>query len=345
MKNIFLLRLPVMLGASLLLTSALATAQDAPKSAQLAPVTDAIAPLGTTFERRAFQVRNVRVDFLAWWLDPSHQPMPIPIQSSINNGGKLRTLTPYLSAPAIERADAEQSLIEQRNRSGNALGPENLKLPPDITIIGVINPRKILLARGPQTSLDQLGELISEIDAPLTQVEVEMPIVEMARDDLRTLGLQFPENNTEKTDRYTRAAVTLAPDSASTSALNRLIAKGSARVINAPRLTAFSGLTAQLKSTESRSNTLDYDYKGDPKDLTPGVVFVASSTGLTCGVEVAGKTIALNATIEMDNIIATVKGTIRDGQTLAVRLPSFDPNSPTVRVAFLKPRILESTVD
>ena len=211
--------------------------------------------------------------------------------------------------------------------------------------MSVEDPRNTLTARGPQASLDALGRLIAEIDVPLEQVEIEMPLVEMTREEAKKLGLKFPNSVGLKGDVYAYAAVMLAPASVSTSAINQLVVTGRAKIINDPRLAVLSGLTGRIQSTERRSAMLDFDYKEAPKGLAPGVAFISSSTGLTCGVEIVADMVNLQAQVELNNTTSEIVTTIRDNQTLAIRLSSFDPNSPTVRIAFLTARIIRRALD
>ena len=82
----------ISLGASLLLTGAVAMAQTASPQTPLAQTPLAQTPaaaLDVALPAREFKVSNVPVNIMAWWLDPKGQPMPLQIQFSIANAGRL----------------------------------------------------------------------------------------------------------------------------------------------------------------------------------------------------------------------------------------------------------------
>ena len=364
MKNVFPTRAPLLLGACLLLFfGVLAKAQNGPKA-------DASKADASALPTRKFTIDNVPVDLLVWWLDSSHQPLPLYIRSSLNNGGEVSRqglfVSPNLSTVRVSPAGAPQAPGDDANphllappqgehgsgksadqssaprklgRFGNALGPLGAALPAEVSIVAVEKERNRLTARGPLAGLDALSEIIRQIDVPLQQAEVRMTLVEVARDDLKTLGLTFPAKAGLPAEQQTRTAIALAPEGG--RALDELIQNKAAKLLSTPQFVVLSGLTGKVRATEMNSTILDYKYQDAPANSAPGFFFVETSNALTCGLEVTGDMVALRIRIEWDDTVASVAGTLRDGQTLAIRLPNSDPNSKTVRLGFLTPHIIK----
>jgi len=146
--------------------------------------------------------------------------------------------------------------------------------------------------------------------------------------------------------------------------LNEGLADGSARVITAPRVTAIDGLTASLTSTERRS--LDFnkpqtpepeDEATDEDDKAPnfpvkatdnwkeGLTFVESQTGFIATPVLHGDLMNLRFQIILDNVVTPGNTVLRDGQTLAIRLPNANPQTGWPRVVLVKARILRRAGD
>ena len=187
-------------------------------------------------------VRNVNPSLLAYWLDPNHQPMPQSLKSSARNGG-------YWT----------YSLDKMTRQPGNANGPRDLKLPDGVEIVAAVEPQNLLLVRGTTASVEQLRKLAKEIDVPLSQVEIQAQLWEVAPPELAALPLKFYDSTVsdeKPAPLFAQAAFALTTDETS-RALQNLAEHQRARLITAPRVTAFDGLAARLMMTETRPIAVD----------------------------------------------------------------------------------------
>ena len=336
------------------------------------PVVNSMAPVvnrvdvGPDSQTAQIKVRNVSSQLLAYWLDPMHQPKPI-IQS------------PFSDENADDWSFGRDKMPRQ---PGNANGPLDLKLPPGVEIMGSLDPQNRLQVKGSKAGIDALQKLVTELDVPITQIEVDAQIWDMSPARLASLPLVFRDaaSDEEKLpilgdvtvgnggakvgdgDIFTRTAFA-APNSDMTSIMQKLnegIADGSARIINNPRTTVMDGLAAGLYSTESRAlifdnpptkeaeaETTDNDDDNAPNSIKEdvdqwreGLTSVQSQTGFAAAPVLHGDVMNLGFRIIFINSVTSGSTIMRDGQTLAVRLPIGNIENGWPRVALIKAHII-----
>ena len=311
--NRFQLSRALILGAALALGANSSHAQPALAQASAAKA----AP---DLQMVPIQLKNAPSELVAYWLDPARNPVPTQLrQSGLNSSPWAREL---------------ESLPRQ---PGNGNGPRGLKLPDGIKSVVSVDPQNVLLVQGTSAGIGGLRKLVTEIDVPLKQVEVEAQFLQMSPQTLKTLPLKFAKNK----DPFYAPSVALVPPTMSLSGeLNKLIADNKVRVITAPRVTAIDGLTAQLTSTEMRSAMLSSDAKKfagmSPDELQwlPGVSMVQIETGFNCTPIFHGDSIKLLTQSTLNDRSVNVSANLRDGETFAILMPA-DKSNVTDRIVVL----------
>ena len=303
-------------------------------------------------ETARIHVNNLASNVMAYWLDPLHQPMPVQIQMSERNAGNLYSMGIGL-AP----------------QPGNGNGPSGLKLPKGIQDIVSIDPQNVLRVRGTKAGIEALQKLVKEIDVPLKQVEIEVQIWEMSPNTLESLPLVFRDTaktgNSFNTDFLSRIALA-APTSdiaPTTQILTAAIKTKFAHLIMAPRLTVIDGLVGTTQSNESRALLLNEKKnatsqaeskkqeetpptpKIDKETFPEGIAFIIGQNGVTLAPVLHGDAMSLAFGITLDGSVTQAATTLRDGQTLAVRLPNANPTNGWMRVALIKARIIHRAGD
>ena len=303
-------------------------------------------------ESSQIRVRNVASNLMAYWLDPQHQPTPIQIQTSQKNAGLLF-----------------RTGFELPHQPGNGNGPSDLKLPSGIQGLVSVDPQNVLRFKGTKAGIEELQKKIEEIDVPLNEIEFEMQIWEMSPDKLKSLPLIFrgtakpantKENSASNTDFLSRIA--LAAPTSDIASTSQILSAGlkdkSANLIITSRLNVIDGLVGTLQSNESRSLVFDgwtsdaprnkpkTEAKNPPtpdesKNAFPeGLAFISGQTGITVGPILHGNAMSLVFSINFDGSSTQAATTLRDGQTLAVRLPNDDPATGWPRIALIKAHII-----
>ncbi len=309
------------LSRALILGAALALAAN---SSHAQPVPDVATAPAT--ERAQIRVLNMQSSVMAYWLDPARNPMPMQLmQNGRNDSPWAREL---------------ESLPRQ---PGNGNGPRGLKLPDGIESVVSVDPQSVLLVQGTSAGIGELRKLVTEIDVPLQQVEVEAQFLQMSPQTLKALPLKFAKNE----DPFFAPSVALVPPTMSLSGeLNKLIASNKVRVMTAPRVTAIDGLTAQLTSSEMRSAMLSSDAKkfadlsSDELQWLPGVSMVQMETGFNCTPVFHGDSIKLFTQSTLNDRSANVSANIRDGETFAVLMPADKSNVTDRIVIFVTARVV-----
>ncbi len=343
------------LGGAFALTSS-SHAQPAPPQQPATPEKPVIVPA-------QIRVQNVPSGLMAYWLDPTHQPIPVQIQFSIASGGKVPQLQEYdfptSDFPAAPTAPKAKLL---KLRPGNGYGPLNLKLPADIETIASIDPKNVIAVRGTATGIEQLRALVAQLDVPLSQVEIQVQFCQLARADLGALSPSFV---TDKTGENPVAVTSMSqnqvvPQSQNqigfvegslAAKLNALIAQDKLKVITAPRVTAISGLTAKLQSHERRAfayAALPENQSDEAKEsgiLPEGITFTTTETGIVCTPLVYKDLIQLDLKASLENRQLNLTTTVKDEQTLAVEFPAENANSETATVLFITARIIRRAGD
>ena len=346
-------------GAALALAANSSFAQTTPAKVDEKPAVDAIELV----ESAEIPVRNVASNLMAYWLDPNHQPMPLQIQISQKNAGRL-----YGEGIGV---------VPQ---PGNGNGPNNLKLPQGILGLVSVDPQNVLRVRGTKTGIAALQKLVQQIDVPLNQVGIETQIWEMSPATFQNLPLVFqdttkpadarrvPRPTGDKNDAalnpvlMSRVALAApASDIApTTQILEAHLKDKSARLIAAPRITVVDGWVATLGTDKSRALVFEgwtsdasktkpkeqanaetpSKSEADKNALPERLAFINGQTGLAVRPVLRGDAMSLSFGITLDNSLTQASTTLRDGQTLAVRLPYANPSNGWMRVALIKPTIV-----
>ena len=256
-----------------------------------------------------------------------------------------------------------------------------MKLPDGIQSFASIDPQNVLWARGTKAAIEALQKRIKESDVPLNQVEFEVQIWEMSPTVLQSLPLIFRNTatpadakNSQFGDNIQEVKAPFNPDFLSRIALatpisdiaptNQILTANqktkSASLITAPRVAVVDGLVATVQTNESRALLLNEqkNLPAKPKQeqtaptpdvdkeaLPQGIAFVNGQTGVTLAPVLRGDAMALTFGILLDGNMTQAATTLRDGQTLAVRLPHGNATTGWPRVALITPHIIRRDSD
>lgn len=346
-------RCPVAAMPALFLLSAVALC-GAKARAQNAPVfgqeeTPSVAPLlvpnvpDSELQTASIQLRNVKPSLMAYWLDPARQAMPQMLRSSLRNDGEWT-----------------RHLDQLPRQAGNANGPRDLKLPDGIASLTPVDPQNVLRARGTAAGLDALQKEVARADVALQQVEIDAQFLDVEIAALAALPLVFqsvdPSKNFFSANLRETAFAFNAPLNPLQSDLNTLIAGGRAKLITAPRLTAFDGLVAALVSSQEMpfvtGKFLQLQGKntnnGEPTEeeirapWDMGLVFVHEDIGFKTAPVLHGNLVALAFETRLQGRITQASVFVRGGQSVVVRLPNGNSDSQRARLVVITPRIIKS---
>jgi type II secretory pathway component GspD/PulD (secretin) len=185
-------------------------------------------------------VKNVSPSIMAWWLDPVHNTEPVQFQNS--------------------RTAAEGVLPPSEKDPGKPLG--DYKLPDGIDRLVAVDPQNSLLVFGTATGISQLEKVVASLDKPLRQIEVEVQYLQISDAELKKLGSKnfiptSPKDPTSWAILTSDSELKHIQDSAHlgfirSSTIATFVEKTKARLITAPRVTAFDNQAASLRSETSR---------------------------------------------------------------------------------------------
>lgn len=144
----------------------------------------------------------------------------------------------------------------QRGGQGGRGGGGAFALPEGIESAVAVDPQNAILVYGTEAGVRKLQTIISYLDKPLQQVEIEAQFVTLNTNDTRQIGIDFQSNNgpfttnlTGQAPAPTAGAFTLGYVRNNFQArLNALISRSRAKVVNAPRVLAINNLTASIES-------------------------------------------------------------------------------------------------
>lgn len=331
---------------------------------------------------------NVKPSIMAYWLDPSHQPVPADFKKSDE---RARLMGSEYTKPQIistqPKNDASGNMPNQvapwaqpgsgylpfnpytqahnqttgggsnsgsGSGSGSVTGNQDLlasgaatvALPQGVDNIIAIDAQNALLVRGTDEGIDRIREIISFLDRPIQQVEIESQFVLVETNALKQFGLTFTDVSSSPTtpkDTITGTPLTGSINVSITrgnvrASLAAAEQAGLARTVQGPRVTTFNNLTAQLVSiiTDSRpitTTTIIQNQNGNPTTVTStSFIGVNSGTVLTViptinrdgTVTIALQPIVLASTLEKDlssNVQIqeiNTSANIKDGDTLAI---------------------------
>jgi len=169
------------------------------------------------------RIHNVRPDLMAYWIDPTHQPVPREYQN-------------HFSLSNLSREQINQYIPEINAFEGSFHGQ----------IIAAMNSQNALMISADQYDLDKDKKLIEAMDKPLQQVDVEGLLLLADPKILKTtptrpLHLLSPR---PKDDSYN---IALMPGNADTL-IKQLLSSGKIKQVNGPRVTAIDNFPAYIGS-------------------------------------------------------------------------------------------------
>jgi len=142
------------------------------------------------------------------------------------------------------------------NQDVPASAAATVALPQGVDNIIAIDAQNVLLGRGTDEGLDRIREIISVLDRPIPQVEIETRFVQIQDQNSNLFGISFTRiPNQATTTNGTivagdpNAGISISYTSGQITAnLNAAITAGRVKVVSAPRVTTFNNLTAQVVS-------------------------------------------------------------------------------------------------
>ena len=135
-----------------------------------------------------------------------------------------------------------------------ASGAATVALPQGVDNIIAIDAQNVLLVRGTDEGLDRIREIISVLDRPIPQVEIETRFVQITTQDANRFGISFTRiaglaNDPATVNTDLNGGINVNFTSGQINAnLSAAIIQGRAKIVNAPRVTTFNNLTAQVVS-------------------------------------------------------------------------------------------------
>ena len=148
------------------------------------------------------------------------------------------------------------------NQDIPASAAATVALPQGVDNIVAIDAQNVLLVRGTDEGLDRIREIISVLDRPIPQVEIETRFVQITTQDANTFGISFTRipgqtigsgttvigNPQDIGGNFTGGIAVNFTTGQINVGLQAAINQGRAKVVNAPRVTTFNNLTAQVVS-------------------------------------------------------------------------------------------------
>jgi type II secretory pathway component GspD/PulD (secretin) len=176
-----------------------------------------------------------------------------------------------------------------------AAGAGVFQLPEGIESMSAIDPQNALLVRGTPEGIAQLEEIISLLDRPLRQVEIEAQFVTVSTNDSKAFGIDFSSSNgpfrldtTGRAPQPADGSITLGfVRNNFRATLSALTAQGKAKTVSSPRVTAINNLTASLQSQSitpvilTTTTDISNGQGGVNTRTAQTPVFISSTIGLT----------------------------------------------------------------
>jgi type II secretory pathway component GspD/PulD (secretin) len=291
--------------------------------------------------QRFVVLKNVPPDFIAYWLDPIHNPEPTV--------SKLKRII-----------QPEQSLL---GVIGNSLKKTPFTLPSGVQSVSPFIPQNAVLIAGTEEGVAELQKTIEFLDRPLRQVEIEAQFVQIEDEDLKSLNIDFGAAKKEQ------GAITFTRGNFQAT-FNDLLIKNRVKLITAPRVIAINNMETQLSSSRTKFVVLGIqDAKGSFQSLGAANPALAAFLTLDTSYEMkvtttinnddtltllmsGGQVLRLNKgsdqSLDLSNSPMTkTVANIRDGDTLAYRIDSSyagadgkTPAPTSNTIIFITPRII-----
>ena len=265
---------------------------------------------------RAIEVKNVPASLLAFQLDPAHNATP------------LQLTVPY----TFGFDKLEETTSPKKGEKGT------FSLPASIERLVPFDAQQLLLIKGGDAdSMRQLQELVSILDLPLRQVEIEARLVQLSSEDLKKFLPSLSNNNILPNN--SNFQVGFVPNNFP-SKLDALTKENRAKVLAAPRVTAINNMSASIAFFP--------DASARATDEAPATVAAAMNVTPTInGDETI--TLLMQSLTDIQSADAralTTIANVRDGDTL-VLLRDYSPfaKPQQIEVIFLTTRILRRADD
>ena len=215
-------------------------------------------------------------------------------------------------------------------------GSGTVALPAGVDNIIAIDAQNLLLVRGTDEGIDRIREIISYLDRPIPQVEIEAQFVQLSNSDINQFGISFQSTAPATTTTVpplngTTGGTTTDSNGFANGGINVRIVRGDVaaaitavvnsgrgRVVNAPRVTTFNNLTAQF--INSFSTTVP----------VPRTIFVPGSIGTTNG----AITDTVFVTVSSGTVLTVIPTVNRDGTITISLQPSVTSTSLNARTPF-----------
>jgi type II secretory pathway component GspD/PulD (secretin) len=276
------------------------------------------ALLGTLGQGKAIRIRNVSSDVMAYWLDPVHNKLPASFQIAVESP-KHTLLGNPMPLPGWG--------------TGKSL------LPGGVTQVVSIAPQNIIIAFGNTEAIQRLEDLLTVLDRPIPQVEVEMHIVQVNEADAPRLFADPTQGALAAPNQIVAGSVLAASDWF--RALTELQIAGKAKVLMAPRLLGVNNMPTEIKTLQGRQADVRLKEPGADAALNQALenldAPVTASIGMMFRVTPTvneDKTISLDFRMARDvsvgvgteaavpvATLSEVKSTmrVRDGETFVIR--------------------------
>lgn len=198
---------------------------------------------------RSVKLRYASAGFIAWRLDPKHQPEPLV----------------FANARKTERllsVDQQKLLTYSRNgqsssRNGQSSEADIFKGEGTISAIAFSNASRDILALADDAGWARFQKRVAELDRPLQQVEISATVVEM--DDREAESLNWKDDASGAVQRT-------IPTAQFEQLIQDLRAKGDIRIINSPRLTTLNKMTVGISTSQYVGASLTLDTGLTPEE-------------------------------------------------------------------------------
>lgn len=288
------------------------------------------APLATPdgVHTRTLALRNVKPSIVAFWLDPVHHRAPEEVREGSSLIQQNVWATPSARLP------------------GNGNGPQGLQLPEGIKSIVPVDMQNGLVVSGTNAGLDALEKLLSSLDVPLVQFELEACFYRIDLADLSALGLKF-DPSPEETP-YGFGSVSGLP----ADYQGRFVELEAAKrvgILSVPRVTTIDGLGGEAKQTSTRP--VSWNEKAPLPHLAGAVkdgrtaqrfAHINNSNSLRSTVtRIEGGLIEVVVEPHLGTRVLSVEATVREEEPFAIQMsPSTDARQLIVVVTVHRVRRL-----
>lgn len=180
-------------------------------------------------------VRNAEPDFLAWQLDPAYNKEPQMVTQSRRNLEEARGGFDLNQFPA-------QAAEETKNPT-----PSAVKLPLGVDSILPLTAQHALLVTATPGGAREVQILARSLDKALAQVGIMSQVVEINRDDAKTLGVEFTDQKAAPSGGASLVKANYK------ELLSTLITQHKAKIVVGLNITAANKLAASIATNSYNS--------------------------------------------------------------------------------------------